>query len=63
MKANLIEIRKKDFVSGYDRKLKTDRVSQHRAQRRQYSHTYDGHEPWDKCMPKEKDPWDKDFYV
>lgn len=27
-----------------------------------FSSTYDGHEPWDKCIPPEKDPWDKDFY-
>ena len=55
--------RKKDFVSGYDRKLQTNRASQRRARGMQYSHTYDGHEPWDKCLPKEKDPWDKDFYA
>ena len=55
--------RMKDFVSGYDKKLKTNKVSQRRAQGMQYSHTYDGHEPWDDCLPKEKDPWDKDFYA
>lgn len=55
--------RKKDFVSGYDRKLAKGSYSHRRAATVQYSHTYDGHEPWDKCLPKEKDPWDKDFYV
>lgn len=55
--------RLKDFVSGYDRKLKTNKVSQRRARNMQFSHTYDGHEPWDDCLPKEKDPWDKDFYA
>lgn len=53
--------RRKDFVSGYDKKL-TGRAGRNSA-RVQYSHTYDGHEPWDKCLPKEKDPWDKDFYA
>ncbi|MBP0980320.1 MAG: hypothetical protein J6Q18_02015 [Oscillospiraceae bacterium] len=55
--------RKKDFVSGYDKRLKQDGYRQRRATHMQYSHTYDGHEPWDKCLPKEKDPWDKDFYA
>ena len=55
--------RKKDFVSGYDRKLSKNTARHRRAATMQYSHTYDGHEPWDKCLPKEKDPWDKDFYV
>ena len=55
--------RMKDFVSGYDRTLKNDKVKMRRARGMQYSHTYDGHEPWDKCLPKEKDPWDKDFYA
>lgn len=55
--------RKKDFVSGYDKKYAFDRHSKRRAAEKQYSHTYDGHEPWDKCLPKEKDPWDKDFYA
>ncbi|MBQ8604173.1 MAG: hypothetical protein IJ410_04955 [Oscillospiraceae bacterium] len=55
--------RLKDFVSGYDKKLKKGGASQRRAQDMQFSHTYDGHEPWDKCLPKEKDPWDKDFYA
>lgn len=50
--------RKKDFVDGYDRTINVKK-----AQHMQYSHTYDGHEPWDDCLPKEKDPWDKDFYV
>ena len=55
--------RKKDFVSGYDKRLKEDGYRQKRAANMQYSHTYEGHEPWDKCLPKEKDPWDKDFYA
>ncbi len=52
--------RKKDFVSGYDKRYSTSR-SYRQASRTQYTHTYNGHEPWDKCLPKEKDPWDKDF--
>ncbi len=52
--------RKKDFVDGYDKKY-TDRRAYRQAGRTQYTHTYNGHEPWDKCLPKEKDPWDKDF--
>ena len=55
--------RKKDFVSGYDKKLAKGGKRTKRAAGMQYSHTYDGHEPWDKCLPKEKDPWDKDFYA
>lgn len=27
-----------------------------------YSHIYEGHEPWDDCLPKEKDPWEKGFF-
>ncbi len=54
--------RKKDFVGGYDKKF-TNGQSYRRARGMQFSHTYNGHEPWDKCLPKEKDPWDKDFYV
>ena len=50
--------REKDFVNGYDRTINVKK-----AQYMQFSHTYDGHEPWDDCLPKEKDPWDKDFYV
>ena len=50
--------RKKDFVNGYDRTINVKK-----AQYMQFSHTYDGHEPWDDCLPKEKDPWDKDFYI
>ena len=50
--------RRKDFVDGYDRTINVKR-----ARHMQYSHTYDGHEPWDDCLPKEKDPWDKDFYA
>ncbi len=55
--------RKKDFVSGYDKKLAKGGYATKRAAGMQYSHTYDGHEPWDECLPKEKDPWDKDFYA
>lgn len=55
--------RKKDFVSGYDKKLSKGGYATKRAANMQYSHTYDGHEPWDECLPKEKDPWDKDFYT
>lgn len=33
-----------------------------RGENMHFSHIYDGHEPWDKCIPPEKDPWDKDFY-
>ena len=55
--------RKKDFVTGYDKKLAKGGKRAKRAAGMQYSHTYDGHEPWDKCLPKEKDPWDKDFYA
>ena len=46
-------------VTGYDRNF----VSSRSETARQYSHTFDGHEPWDDCLPKEKDPWDKDFYA
>ena len=49
---------KKDFVNGYDRT-----VNVKKAKHMQFTHTYDGHEPWDDCLPKEKDPWDKDFYA
>lgn len=49
-------------TSGYSRSLSKDHDKMHKASHMQYSHTYDGHEPWDDCMPKEKDPWDKDFY-
>ena len=55
--------RKKDYVSGYDKKYSKENVWSRRSTAMQYSHTYDGHEPWDKCLPKEKDPWDKDFYA
>lgn len=55
--------RKKDFVSGYDKKYAKNSQMTRRAAGMQYSHTYNGHEPWDKCLPKEKDPWDKDFYA
>ena len=55
--------RKKDFVSGYDKKYAKNSVWTKHSTAKQYSHTYDGHEPWDKCLPKEKDPWDKDFYT
>ena len=51
--------RKKD----YDKKYAKGSIWAKRSTAKQYSHTYDGHEPWDKCMPKEKDPWDKDFYT
>ncbi len=50
-------------TTGYNRKLATDEHAMRHSANMQYSHTYDGHEPWDKCMPKEKDPWDKDFYA
>ena len=53
--------RRKDLVTGYNKKLKDSPIQMRRAQGMQYSHTYDGHEPWDKCLPKEKDPWDPDF--
>lgn len=52
---------KKDFVSGYDKKYSDGTVRHYHSENMQYSHTYDGHEPWDSCLPKEKDPWDKDF--
>ena len=55
--------RRKDLVTGYNRKIKGSRQRMRRARGMQYSHTYDGHEPWDKCLPKEKDPWDPDFYA
>lgn len=55
--------RRKDLVTGYDRRIQKNQVTLKRARGMQYSHTYDGHEPWDKCLPKEKDPWDKDFYA
>ncbi|MEG2192375.1 MAG: hypothetical protein RRX95_03750 [Oscillospiraceae bacterium] len=32
-----------------------------KSQIKQYSHTFNGSEPWDKSIPKEKDPWDKNF--
>lgn len=54
--------RKQDYVSGYDKKFNHNgRNYKHNAEM-QYSHNYNGHEPWDDCLPKEKDPWDKDFY-
>ena len=46
-------------TTGYDRTY----IDTQSNRRRQYSHTFDGHEPWDDCLPKEKDPWDKDFYA
>ena len=55
--------RKKDYVTGYDKKYAKANMWSGQSAAKQYSHTYDGHEPWDKCMPKEKDPWDKDFYT
>ena len=55
--------RRKDFVDGYDRRLSEGGIAARRAAGMQFSHTYDGHEPWDKCLPKEKDPWDPDFYA
>ena len=55
--------RKKDYVSGYDEKYAKENMWSRRSTAMQYSHTYDGHEPWDDCLPKEKDPWDKDFYT
>lgn len=55
--------RRKDFVDDYDRKLSKSSKTASRAAGMQFSHTYDGHEPWDKCLPKEKDPWDPDFYA
>ena len=55
--------RKKDYVSGYDKKYSKESIWSRQSSAKQYSHTYNGHEPWDKCLPKEKDPWDKDFYV
>ena len=55
--------RKKDYVTGYDKKYAKGGIWARQSKAKQYSHTYDGHEPWDKCIPKEKDPWDKDFYV
>ena len=45
-------------TSGYDRTY----IDNSSNRRKQYSHTFDGHEPWDDCLPKEKDPWDKNFY-
>lgn len=55
------EKRGQKYVSGYDRRF-SGGVVQRRAEGMQFSHVYDGHEPWDDCLPKEKDPWDKDFY-
>ena len=55
--------RKKDYVTGYDKKYSKDNMWSRHSSAMQYSHTYDGHEPWDDCLPKEKDPWDKDFYT
>lgn len=54
--------RKKDYTGDYDKKYSKDSRYSRQSAARQYSHTYNGHEPWDKCIPKEKDPWDKDFY-
>lgn len=52
----------KKTSAGYSRSMANNEDKMHRASHMQYSHTYDGHEPWDDCMPKEKDPWDEDFY-
>lgn len=52
-----------DYISGYDRNYSPGSAGFRESARMQYSHTYDGHEPWDDCLPKEKDPWDKDFYI
>ena len=54
---------KTDYVSGYDRNYADGSSARRYNLGMQYSHTYDGHEPWDDCLPKEKDPWDKDFYT
>lgn len=54
---------KADYVSGYDRNYADGSSARRYNLGMQYSHTYDGHEPWDDCLPKEKDPWDKDFYT
>ncbi len=55
--------RKKDYVTGYDKNYSKENMWSRHSTAMQYSHTYDGHEPWDECLPKEKDPWDKDFYT
>lgn len=49
-------------ASGYNRDIFDDKNAMANAFRVQYSHTYDGHEPWDKCLPREKDPWEDGFY-
>lgn len=54
---------KTDYVSGYNRNYADGSAAHRYNLGMQYSHTYDGHEPWDDCLPKEKDPWDKDFYT
>ena len=55
--------RSKDYTTGYDKRYSKGGTGYRQSKSMQYSHTYDGHEPWDDCLPKEKDPWDKDFYV
>lgn len=55
--------RGKDYTTGYNKDFSKGGSDYRRSKAMQYSHTYDGHEPWDDCLPKEKDPWDKDFYV
>lgn len=49
------------YVSGYDKDYLRGGANFKNSLKMQYSHTYDGHEPWDDCLPKEKDPWDKNF--
>lgn len=51
------------YSTGYNKNLEPSEHNPRFAKSRikQYSHTFEGHEPWDSCLPKEKDPWDKDF--
>lgn len=53
----------KNYDAGYDRRYEKDTggIRYEQSRIKKLSHTFDGHEPWDKCIPKEKDPWDKDF--
>lgn len=54
----------RDFDVGQTARPKKTNYSHNikKGENMRFSHIYDGHEPWDDCIPPEKDPWDKDFY-
>ncbi len=54
--------RQRGSMTGYSRKNSYG-AAYRKARNMRFSHMYDGHDPWDDCIPKEKDPWDKDFYA